>query len=505
MLTLQRFIYKIKTKNSFIVLCNTVNSITMCKIKLLGVILWVAISSSFAQNPMQKGNIEEMVKLIETNSDLAQSYAASAIKSDKKNTDMIAAIGSAYLQAGKIDKAEKYFNKAKQCYKITVQSIILGGDIAQAKGKTDSAKYYYNRAMYFDRHDSEAYFKYAELVKLTDMPEAIRKLELIKQLRPDISIDGRIGDLYYGAQQYDAAIASFEKQDISKLPEKELVHYAQSVLLSGNYEKALDIATKGSEVYQHNTDLVRLMLYCNTDLEHFDTALENAKELMDMNTDSAKIRYTDYLYYGYVLNGLKRTPEAIQKFEQARALAKDVPRIDKDIANAYAKIGDYDNAIKYTRDDLANIKDSSYDRSRDLFQLGLLYWRKATDNQNDNQMSEDRLKSLKQAENVFAEVARLKPDSYVGYYWRAKANALMDPKCARGLAKPYYQQAAELLEKNNGDKDYLIECYKQLSYYYYTKKVMAQAVSYAEKIAKLDPEDSYAKQLLGMQSTKKVK
>ena len=95
MLTLQRFIYKIKTKNSFIVLCNTVNSITMCKIKLLGVILWVAISSSFAQNPMQKGNIEEMVKLIETNSDLAQSYAASAIKSDKKNTDMIAAIGSA--------------------------------------------------------------------------------------------------------------------------------------------------------------------------------------------------------------------------------------------------------------------------------------------------------------------------------------------------------------------------------------------------------------------------
>ena len=48
-------------------------------------------------------------------------------------------------------------------------------------------------------------------MKLTDMPEAIRKLELIKQLRPDISIDGRIGDLYYGAQQYDAAIASFEK------------------------------------------------------------------------------------------------------------------------------------------------------------------------------------------------------------------------------------------------------------------------------------------------------
>ena len=70
MLTLQRFIYKIKTKNSFIVLCNTVNSITMCKIKLLGVILWVAISSSFAQNPMQKGNIEEMVNMKRFRADL---------------------------------------------------------------------------------------------------------------------------------------------------------------------------------------------------------------------------------------------------------------------------------------------------------------------------------------------------------------------------------------------------------------------------------------------------
>ena len=81
---------------------------------------------------MQKGNIEEMVKLIKTNTDLAQSYAESAIKLDKGNTDMIAAIGSAYLQAGKIDEAEMYFNKAQRCYKITPKAINLGGDIARA-------------------------------------------------------------------------------------------------------------------------------------------------------------------------------------------------------------------------------------------------------------------------------------------------------------------------------------------------------------------------------------
>ena len=129
---------------------------------------------------MQKGNIEEMVKLIKTNTDLAQSYAESAIKLDKGNTYMIAAIGSAYLQAGKIDEAEMYFNKAQRCYKITPKAINLGGDIARAKGWVDSAKYYYNRAIYFDRHDPEAYFKYADLVKFTNMPEAMRRLNLIK-------------------------------------------------------------------------------------------------------------------------------------------------------------------------------------------------------------------------------------------------------------------------------------------------------------------------------------
>ena len=200
---------------------------------------------------------------------------------------------------------------------------------------------------------------------------------------------------------------------------------------------------------------------------------------------------------------MKRTSEAIQKFEQARALAKDVPGIDKDIANAYNKIGDYDNAIKYTRENLARITDSTYDRSHDLFQLGLLYWKKATANSTDASSSDYDLNTLKQAENVFAEVSRLKPNSYVGYYWRAKANALMDPKNARGLAKPYYKRAAELLEKEGGDKDYLIECYKQLSYYYYTKKVMPEAISYAEKIINLDPNDSYAKQLLSITATKK--
>jgi len=171
----------------------------MYRIKLLIVVILIAASPVVAQNVMQSGKVDDMVSLINSNPGLAKTYVEKAIKADKENTDMIATIGSAYLKAGKIDEAEKYFLLSKKCYKVSTKTINLGGDIALAKNNTDSAKYYYGRAMYFNKRDPEAYFKYAEVVKFTDMKDAISKLNFIKMLRPDLPVDGKIAELYYGA------------------------------------------------------------------------------------------------------------------------------------------------------------------------------------------------------------------------------------------------------------------------------------------------------------------
>ena len=61
----------------------------MCKLRLLVIVLWLTVTSSIAQNPMKNGQVEEMVKLIKTNERLAQSYAETAMKADKDNTDLI--------------------------------------------------------------------------------------------------------------------------------------------------------------------------------------------------------------------------------------------------------------------------------------------------------------------------------------------------------------------------------------------------------------------------------
>ena len=93
----------------------------------------------------------------------------------------------------------------------------------------------------------------------------------------------------------------------------------------------------------------------------------------------------------------------------------------------------------------------------------MMYFRKATGEKSDSLSDAEKTEALKQADIAFGEVARLRPDSYIGYYWRAKANALMDPQYTRGLSKPYYTKALELLEESDGEKSYMIECNKQIS------------------------------------------
>ena len=142
------------------------------------------------------------------------------------------------------------------------------------------------------------------------------------------------------------------------------------------------------------------------------------------------------------------------------------------------------------------MKDTTDNRAYEIFQLGRLYWRKGTDVKENETRTEEQTKAIEHAADLFGQVATLRPNSYLGFYWQGNANAMLDPEYTKGLAKPYFSKAAELLEKSGSSKDHLIECYKQLSYYYYIKKEMSSSVEYAQKILALDPEDDFAKQMV---------
>lgn len=104
---------------------------------------------------------------------------------------------------------------------------------------------------------------------------------------------------------------------------------------------------------------------------------------------------------------------------------------------------------------------------------------------------------LKKADEIFAEISQRVPDNYLGYFWRARTNAMADPESTEGLAKPYYESALALLEtKADASKSLIIECESYLGYYHFLKKDYEQSKVYWNKILQLDPENAIAKQAL---------
>ena len=113
------------------------------------------------------------------------------------------------------------------------------------------------------------------------------------------------------------------------------------------------------------------------------------------------------------------------------------------------------------------------------------------------------------ADSVFHSIAEAAPDSYLGNFWRARANSALDPETTLGLAKPFYEEVATLLESKN-DPHYnsaLIECYSYLGYYYLlaieNPALKAEAMAnkekskeYWNKILAIDPANATAKRAL---------
>ncbi|WP_232227111.1 tetratricopeptide repeat protein [Hoylesella shahii] len=351
--------------------------------------------------------------------------------------------------------------------------------------------------MYFARKDPDAYYKLADLLKAKEINKSIETLQILKKNRPDLNVQKRMAEVYYTANDLTNAIAAYKSIGVDSLDDRELMQYSLSLYIKKDFSQSLDLAQKGHKRASKDPVFNRLLLYNNTELQHFDTAISNADDLFN-NSKDTKPQYQDYIYYGYALSGLGKTQEAIQQFNVALQKNGDIPGIHKEISDAYSRIHDYDNAIKYYEQYVANLKDTTDNRAYNIFQLGRLYWRKGTNVKENETRTEDQTKAIEHSAELFGQVATLRPNSYLGFYWQAKANAMLDPEYTKGLAKPYYSKAAELLEKSGSSKDHLIECYKQLSYYYYINKEMNSSVEYAQKILELDPEDDFAKQMVAL-------
>jgi len=261
-------------------------------------------------------DLQVIATLLTSSPDAAKSSAEKFASKHKEDGALLAGLGTLYLRAGQLDEATHYFYLAQRCRRITTKALNLGGDIAKARNRPDSAQFYYRRAMYFDRKDPDAYYKLAELLKAKEINKSIETLNALKRNRPDLNVQRMMAEVYYTANDLTNAIAAYKSIGIDSLNDKELMQYSLSLYIKKDYSQSLDLATLGHKRASKDPVFNRLLLYNNTELQHFDTAISNANDLFN-NSKDTKPQYQDYIYYGYALSGLGRTQEAIQQFNVA--------------------------------------------------------------------------------------------------------------------------------------------------------------------------------------------
>jgi tetratricopeptide (TPR) repeat protein len=418
------------------------------------------------------------------------------LKQNKKNVDVCIAIGNAYLFNSNLDKAVLYQEKAKAIKTKYAPVYVLLGDIELAKKSVGNACSNYDMAIYYDDKCKEAYIKYARAYKNVNTPLAIEKLNVLKSKEPSfLLVDKELADIYYTTNEFAKAAelyANYLKSGNSNV--QDLTQYSLILFLNGEFKRSLEVDSIGLSTSPRNAALNRLAMYNNVDLKKSEDALKSA-DLFFNKTDNPKFNYLDYRYYGQALRDNNKIDLAIPQFE--KALQLDSTKVDlwKDISDMYSKKGLYGKSVTAYSKYMSSLTDDKktsdvyMDFSKKYYGLGTA---------DTTLTAEAKKNALLKADTLFGEVAAKEPTIYRGNFWRARTNSALDPETELGLAKPYYEQTAALIEAK-ADKKYdsiLIECYSYLGYYYLVKKDNATSVIYWNKILAVDPINANAKKAI---------
>ena len=461
--------------------------------------LLTGFSSAAMAQDGTKADIDAVKKIISSKPADLDKQMKPYYKENKKNAENLVAFGREFMAAKDTANAKTYANYALQASKNKcAAAFILLGDIEAISDNGGGAAAQYEQAIYVDPKNPDAYYKYANVYRKISPSGAVAKLNDLRQQRPDIAVDALAGRIYYMSNEFDKALAAYDKADKNKMEERDLSDYAMSAFFKQKYDKALEVAKFGLSKNPRHAAFNRLAFFNSTELKKYDDALMYADALFN-KSDSAKFSYYDYTYYGNALIGAKQPQKAIEMYEKAlkqEDMDNKAKRagVVKQLSDAYRDMEDFPNAIKHYKDYLASMDKPT---ANDIAALASLHMQHGA-TLKDNEQAE----AFKMADETYADLAQ-KYENAMEYatFMRARVNGQMDPDQSKGLAKPYYEKLVELIgpktELDATEKARLKESYHYLiSYYFIQKDDKATAKDYAAKMLVIDPENQIAKQVM---------
>lgn len=370
----------------------------------------------------------------------------------------------------------------------------------------------------------DAYRQLARSGKISSSGEAMTAYEKATSKDPNNSLAfSRIGKLWYDARNYPLALENYEKaknaDPKNPLPYRDL---ADAFQRSGNYEKAKQNIEKYRELSDKSMDVeLRALdlLYLSKD---YKTASDRAKELMNTvktprlhglygsalyelgdtlrrkeatdefgiyinEYDKTKIKPQDYILYGRMNLSVGQVDEANKYFNMGieADTAADKSETYRSIGEAFKTAKDYPKSAEWYEKLVSTYPESP---AIDYFWRGAMYYYS---------------KDYPNATKAFEAYETKYPEQPSATYWRGRTAAATDDEGKTGAAVEFYNKWLEKVGPDYDKKADLMQAYQYLALYYYNKGDKANMKKYLDEIEKIEPTNSFLKQLRDFEKTMK--
>ncbi len=435
-------------------------------------------------------------------------------KKNRKNIPLLLAAAQAYLDNNLPGEVSSTLSMARSADKKYPYIYIFEGDMLKEKGEVGNAATQYEQAINFDPKCSIAYVKNSLVYESISSTTAINTLKSGLEANPESALIRKyLARSYYRNGFYEQAIAEYDQIARSgALQSEDERNYAASLYFAGKYNEALTALNTIVSKDSSHPVINRLLMYTYDKLKNYDEVITTGEKFFSLVSGGEGINYlaTDYTVLAEALMAKGQIDEAIKVYEKAVAVEPVQPVLSKEVAIKLAGTDRTADAAAFYR---KYIDQSEHEDASDYLQLGIYYYRaagkfstKAADAEKDqsatgtNQalLKDSMAQYVSKADEAFAKVIELVPDSYQGYYWRANANTLLDLDLSKGLANDDYLKMIDLLvsSRDTDNQSKLIEAYRYFAIYHlYQFDTHKQAndknkaKEYASKVLELNPDD----------------
>jgi Tfp pilus assembly protein PilF len=425
------------------------------------------------------------------NPDEAMLVINSAIKMDSKNPENYIILGDAQLEKNPTDGSApvKSYQKATSLNTKSPKGLLREGKLYQRGRNFPLALEYYKKAIELEPNFAPAYREIAELYSLAGQPaRSIENWKKYLELNNSDHARYRFMSALYSNKQYPEAVAEYE------------------ALKKSNF---------------NNVYLERLAAYSYAEMGDKKDSTANEKGLKAINNffqmagPGFKYIPADHKYKGLLL--MRSGQDSLGFIEMEKAIALDstaAGEIYTEMAKASIKARDYPAAIMYFEKKLGN--DWKNLSNNDRFDLGKAYYFAGQNIQSEVNEAKEALQKKKKpvntpeivekeaqakelfvkADTAFKRLTHLNPEWPVAYMWRGRTNSMLDPNAESDSTKMHYEKMLSLVkpeEKAGSYKNYVVEGYEYLGYYYVKKKDDAKARENWLLVKELEPGNEKAK------------